>query len=60
MKPKKTTYEDLIKQHGSQEAAAVACGVSLSTFNRWMRKESHPRGKLVKDRLRELGVEVAV
>jgi len=58
-KEKPTTYADLVSIHGSQEAAAAVCGVTLSTFGRWMRGKNHPRGKLVKDRLRELGVEVA-
>lgn len=50
--------EALVDKHGSQEAAAAACGVVLSTFSRWITHKSGwpPKGRLVRERLVELGV----
>lgn len=48
----------LVDMYDSQENAAAACGVVLSTFGRWLNGKSNwpPKGRLVRERLEELGV----
>lgn len=55
---KKLTLEQFVKKAGSQESAAHAIGVALQTVNRWMNRGFKPRGKVMLDRLREVGIRI--
>lgn len=55
MKKNAKTLEDLVEEEGNATAAAAKCGVSLSTFGRWLAGRHKPQGNNAR-RLRELGV----
>lgn len=56
-KATKKGLEAVVQRFGSQKKAAGACGVDLSTFNRWITGQVWPpKGQLVRERLVSLGV----
>jgi len=41
----------IVKEHGSQEKAAVAVGVSFATVNRWIKEHHVPTSTPIIDRV---------